>query len=127
MPVMDGYQATRILRNDKDYTIAVDTAITTPDSGKDVSSPRANFIEGSKGKEKEREKEKVSEGKGNVLLRDIPVIAMTASAIQGDREKCHEAGMDDYLAKPVERCSLEEMLVKWAGRKRDTHVKGKRG
>ncbi|TVY81149.1 Histidine protein kinase NIK1 [Lachnellula suecica] len=70
MPVMDGYEATKLLRE------------------------------------------------GDERLRGIPVVAMTASAIQGDREKCCEAGMDDYLAKPVEKGRLEEMLVRWAGRGR---------
>lgn len=39
---------------------------------------------------------------------------MTASAIQGDRERCFEAGMSDYLSKPVETEALETVLVKWA-------------
>lgn len=44
----------------------------------------------------------------------IPIVAMTASAIQGDREKTQRAGMDDYLAKPVKPRVLQTMLEKWA-------------
>jgi len=48
----------------------------------------------------------------------IPIVAMTASAIQGDKEKCKRAGMDDYLAKPVKSKTLERMLVRWLKSKR---------
>ena len=51
-------------------------------------------------------------------LRAIPIIAMTASAIQGDMERCKEAGMNDYLAKPVKAKTLETMLVKWIRRRK---------
>ncbi|KAF2835682.1 two-component sensor protein histidine protein kinase-like protein [Patellaria atrata CBS 101060] len=44
------------------------------------------------------------------LVRDVLVIAMTASAIQGDREKCLEAGMNNYLAKPVRAQTLKTLL-----------------
>ena len=67
MPVMDGFEATRRIRNPQ--------------------SP--------------------------VKDHRIPIIAMTAHAIQGDREKCMEAGMDDYVSKPVSPRSLVDILVKW--------------
>jgi CheY-like chemotaxis protein len=71
MPIMDGYEATRQLRNSSDVPI-------------------------------------------DESLRKIPVIALTASAIKGDREKCEAAGMDDYITKPAAKQDLERILVKWA-------------
>ena len=68
MPVLDGYEATRCLRD--------------PASG--VRNPR------------------------------IPVIAVTANAMVGDRERCIAAGMDDYLAKPIQMQTLKDMLARHA-------------
>jgi len=67
MPEMDGYEATRVIRD--------------PQSA--------------------------------VLNHEIPIIAMTANAMQGDREKCLAAGMNDYVSKPVDAKALAEALEKW--------------
>ncbi|RZA13948.1 MAG: response regulator, partial [Proteobacteria bacterium] len=45
--------------------------------------------------------------------QNIPIVAMTASAIKGDKEKCLAAGMNDYLSKPINQKELVATLNKW--------------
>lgn len=68
MPVMDGYEATRLIRKE------------------------------------ERAAHPVSH---------IPIVALTANAMQHDRDKCLQSGMDDFLAKPIERESFASMMLRW--------------
>ncbi len=79
MPVMDGYEATRKIRD------------------------------------LEREKQKPVPDKKSNLPKFIPVIAMTAHSLKGDREKCLDAGMNDYITKPLNFKELTAMVSKWAG------------
>lgn len=64
MPVMDGYQATKLIRQDPKF-------------------------------------------------KDLPIVAMTAFAMSGDREKCIKAGMNDHLSKPIEPGQLFSTIIKW--------------
>jgi len=48
---------------------------------------------------------------------DLPVVALTANAMSGDRERCLDAGMDDFLAKPVTVDALRRVLRRYLARR----------
>ena len=53
--------------------------------------------------------------------KHIPIVALTANAMSGDREMCMEAGMDDYIAKPVRGEDLKHMVEKWTAPQAEAH------
>jgi CheY-like chemotaxis protein len=54
--------------------------------------------------------------RGELGLRTLPVIAMTANALEQDRQRCEEAGMDDFLSKPIQTGRLFATLARWIAR-----------
>lgn len=72
----------------------------------DIQMPRLNGLEATK---QIREFEKKNRNSFHV-----PIIAMTANSMKGDREKCLEAGMDDYISKPIRGTTVLEMVRKWS-------------
>ncbi len=55
----------------------------------------------------------IREGGANEINVDIPIVALTANAMEGDKEKCLISGMDDYLSKPIDAKLLFKVLKKW--------------
>jgi CheY-like chemotaxis protein/HPt (histidine-containing phosphotransfer) domain-containing protein len=63
--------------------------------------------------------------KAEVLTgRRVPIIAMTANAMEGDRDKCISAGMDDYISKPVDPKKLQMVLSRWLSSEQQQKSKG---
>jgi PAS domain S-box-containing protein len=93
MPLMDGYQATTMIRK-------WESGMGNSECG------MRNKI----GKDSDL-KSKIQNRKSEI--ESVPIIAMTAHATKGDREKCLQAGMDDYIAKPLKRKELLNIVNKW--------------
>ena len=83
MPEMDGFEATRVIREHESSSV----------NRQPSNQPRMTDDESRM-----------------TVSRHVPIVAMTANAMQGDRERCLAAGMDDYVAKPITVEALAEVL-----------------
>jgi CheY-like chemotaxis protein len=72
----------------------------------DVQMPNMDGYEATK---------KIREIENSTGRSHTPIIAITASALKGDEEKCLKAGMDDYISKPIKGENLENTLAKYIG------------
>jgi CheY-like chemotaxis protein len=111
MPEMDGFEATRVIReweaarNAERGLMNAESKIqpmslTAQSSGLGFSDPRLRTPDSRPWTLDSR-------------LSRLPIIAMTANAMPGDRERCLEVGMDDYISKPIHIDTLKAVLERW--------------
>jgi len=98
MPKMDGLEATGALRKWEKKHNAQSPKLDTENSPQTAG--------GSQPAAKERSNQ-------SARLEPVPIVAMTANAMKGDREMCIEAGMDDYITKPIRRELVFAVIEKW--------------
>jgi PAS domain S-box-containing protein len=82
----------------------------------DVQMPEMDGLEATKN---------IRNKESSVLNHDIPIIALTAHAMKGDKEHCKEAGMNDYLSKPINPKSLVRIIEKWSGLSTENEIPDK--
>jgi CheY-like chemotaxis protein len=92
MPVMDGCQATRQIRKNELLGCTAQSSMIS-------SAPEQN------------DSQPLPANQSQPL--HVPIIALTAHALKGEKEKCLTTGMDDYIAKPIDVEQLDKLLLKW--------------
>ena len=102
MPELDGFEATREIRKREALDVKRETATHEELRVKSEAKEKATSD---------------TLHSSPVTLHRIPIIAMTANTMKGDREKCLEAGMDDFVSKPVNLDELARMMERWAMKK----------
>ena len=122
MPLIDGYEATCAIRTQEPYIslplkpssyrqmLTPSPTLTNPFfSPAATASPRPKNLS----LQPQSPFETANTQSTTLTLKDIPIIALTASAIPGDQAKCFDAGMSDYITKPLDSRILEMKLIRW--------------
>ena len=115
MPGMDGMEATRAIRKLKAQGSKRVEAESSKVKAEGSVPQQQSAIQGPgiRGREPASGIRNAPDGLRTLPESRIPIVAMTAHAMKGDREKCLKAGMDDYIPKPIKRELVFEILEKW--------------
>ena len=109
MPIMDGYAATQEIRKIETRNLEQSKI---KDQQSKINNPKSTI---------NNQQSKIQNQQSTIInqqstIQRLPIIAMTAHAVKGYRERCLEAGMDDYIAKPLRRKELLTIAEKWSSK-----------